>query len=162
MILKFKGELPSLLKRMKKAKVGNVEFDFSEAITDFKNLAFQAGVSISGVSDVFSNKDITMFQEAPEWAFIKSWQNVEDLLIKSNYGRPKTSITRTIDELLKSSSINDDIANLLLKMYRLRNDIVHAKNPEVSRGEILEWLGLSRSIHDRLELQLSRAGLLKT
>lgn len=67
-----------------------------------------------------------------------------------------------IDELLSSSLIDSEVGNLVLKMYRLRNEIVHAKNPEISRGEVLEWLGLSKSVHDRLEQQLSSAGLLKT
>lgn len=158
----FKDELPALLKRIKKAKVGNTEFDFTEAVTEVKKLATQAGVSISGISGLFSNQDMMLFKEAPEWAFIKSWQEIESLLLRSNVGKPKASINRTIDELLSSSLIDREVGNLAVKMYRIRNEIVHAKNPEISRGEVLEWLGLSKSVHDRLEHQLSSAGLLKT
>lgn len=151
----FKGEVPKFLKRVKKAKYGELELDLSEAIAEVKSTAIEAGITIAYPAKSFNENDMALFEQAPEWAFIKSWQNIENLLMTPQKGERKKPITRVIKELAESSVIDFDLSQLVLKMNRLRNDIVHSQNIDLTRGEALEWLGLSRSVHDRLKQKLS-------
>jgi hypothetical protein len=99
-------------------------------------------------------------EQAPELVFIRTWQEIESLLnaaYKKNFpidGRlPPTS--KIISMLVENQLINNDLASLMKNMYSLRNKIVHSSDFNMTRGELIEWQGLSKSITDRLTSQLS-------
>ncbi len=60
-----------------------------------------------------------------------------------------------VQQLQSSYKIDSGLANLILKMYRLRNEIVHVSGIDLTKTEAMEWLGVSKSISDRLNQKLA-------
>ncbi|MGF1845625.1 hypothetical protein [Vibrio lentus] len=150
----FKQDLVNVLKRLKKAKYGDLELDLSDAINEVKNDAINAGITIMYSPDSFEASEMTLMSQAPEWMFMKSWQGIESLLFEQNTDGKRKPISRIVRDLEASQIIEPYLAELILKMYKLRNEIVHTDGLELTRGEIIEWLGISKSVADRLKQKL--------
>lgn len=153
-LIYLRKDLVAILKRVKKAKIGEVEIDLAEEIEEVKNDALNMGITIAYPSSTFSKSDIEMIEHAPEWAFLQSWQKIENLLISRSIGNRRQPTVETINELANSNAIPSNLAELILKMYRLRNKIVHGGNVVLTKGEALEWLGVAKSVNDRLSQKL--------
>ena len=155
----FKKEISALLGRVKRATYKGVELDLENAFQEVKSEAQDAGVTIMYPPSSFSQENFDAMNQAPEWIFIKSWQEIETLIV-SAYERKIGDLgkTRSISVIIKAlvdhSILGQEMGLLVKKMYEIRNKIVHMPNAEITRGELLEWLGLSRSITDRLSQQL--------
>ena len=151
----FRKDLAKLLERIKKAKYGDFEIDLAEAIEDVKQDALELGITIAYPSTAFSESDIQMMQHAPEWAFLQSWQNIENLLVDKTSKDKRQPIIRVVKKLEDESTIDSGLAELILKIYRLRNEIVHTSEIKLTKTEAMEWLGVSKSVQDRLAQKLS-------
>ena len=55
-----------------------------------------------------------------------------------------------INTLIAEGVIDESMGNLIQKLRNVRNKIVHTADPDVTRGEALEWLGISKSVRNRL------------
>ncbi|WP_041408342.1 hypothetical protein [Shewanella baltica] len=88
-LLYFKKDVAKLLQRVKKAKYGDIEIDLVEAIDEVKSDAIELGITITYPSSSYSVSDLELVQTAPEWAFLQSWQNIENILMTkgSDQGR---------------------------------------------------------------------------
>ncbi len=98
---------------------------------------------------------IRNIEAAPEWAFIQSWQDIENVIMQLHLKKhgalsPKGPISNIINTLVTDGVIDESMGNIIQKLKNVRNKIVHASEPEVTRGEALEWLGISKSVRDRL------------
>lgn len=158
-IRQFSDELRLFIKRIKNAKYNGVELDLSSEIEAIKTDAENAGVTISYPSSTFPTDSIQNIAAAPEWAFIKSWQEIENVLMHlyssiSNQEH-RGSIILVISSLVSEGIIDQSMATLIDKLRTVRNKIVHSSESEVTRGEALEWLGIAKSVNDRLLTKLS-------
>ena len=156
----FSSEIKTFIKRIKNAKYKGVELDLENEIQNIKSNAESAGITILYPSSSFPEDSIRNIEIAPEWAFIKSWQEVENVLL-SYYskisGLKKTgrvSIRMTLSYLESKGLIDAEMTMLIQKLQSTRNLIVHNSDSNITRGEALEWLGISKSIKDRLEQKL--------
>lgn len=157
--ISFKNEIAQLLKRVKKAKYKGVELDLENDFQEMKKDAMDAGITMMYSPSTFQQENFEAFKQAPEWVFIKTWQEIDNLLNNAYKAKidkvgktPPTS--RVISALVDNAVINSEMASLIRKMNEIRNKIVHSSEFEITRGELLEWLGISRSITDRLSQQL--------
>ena len=155
----FKKEVSALLRRVTRAKYKGVELDLENAFQEVKTEAIDAGITVAYPASSFSQENFDTLKQAPELVFIKSWQEIENLLTdaykrKVDKGAKTPPISLVIVALVEHSVLGSDMASIIGRMYEIRNNIVHSTDFEITRGELLEWLGLSRSITDRLTQQL--------
>lgn len=155
----FKKEVGSLLKRVKKAKYKGMELDLENEFKEVKAEAADAGVTIMYPSSSFQPEVFSEMQLAPELVFIRTWQEIESILnnaFKERYPVDKRfpPVSKIVSTLVEDNLINNDLASLIRNMYSLRNKIVHSSDFNMTRGELIEWQGLSKSIIDRLTNQL--------
>lgn len=146
--------------RIKKASYKGVEIDLEKEFQEVKREAEDIGITIIP-GDPFSDEAVRTYNEAPEWAFIKSWQETENLVLGAARtilpSQTRTSnITKIIEDLVKAGVIDAGMAELIRKMREIRNMIVHGGQAVVTRGEALEWLGISKSIRQRLKQAIER------
>ena len=153
-LLYFKDDLVKLLKRIKRAKYGDLEIDLVEALDEVKHDAMELGITILYPSSAFSVGDLEMMKNAPECAFVQSWQNIEHILITRGSNGKRVPITKIVQHLQRIDKIDSGLADLILKMYRLRNEIVRVSDIEITKAETMEWLGVSKSVRERLEQRL--------
>lgn len=156
---RFQKEISALLGRVKRATYKGVELDLESAFKEVKNEAQDAGITIMYPASSFAKENFEAMNQAPEWIFIKSWQEMEQLLISAHERKigklvKSRSISMIIKALIDHSILNSEMGMLVKKMFEIRNKIVHMPDAQLTRGELLEWLGLSRSITDRLSQQL--------
>ncbi|MFM5587823.1 hypothetical protein ACET65_12735 [Aeromonas rivipollensis] len=150
----FKKDVSKLLQRVKKAKYGDMEIDLVEAMDEVKGDAIELGITIAYPSSVYSLSDLELVQMAPEWAFLQSWQNIENILITKGADGKRQPIYKLVKQLQNSDKIDSGLADLILKIYRLRNEIVHVSGIDLTKAEAMEWLGVSKSVSDRLNQKL--------
>ena len=154
----FRKEIAALLKRVKKAKYKDMEISLGEEIKEVKNEAMHAGITIAYPANSFKIHDDPNYAEA---AFIKSWQKIESLLVNAyKANNPSTDriplVRHLLSNLEKNYDLDPRVASLIPRMYEIRNRVVHSYENEVTRGELLEWLGISKSVYDRLKATIDK------
>ena len=160
----LRKEISLLLSRITKAKYKDLEIDLRKTMGEIRNEAENLGITIAYPESYFPKESIENLKDSPEWAFIKSWQEIEDVLsplvgVGSQGEVRRRSVNAALDELLSKKLIEPEMAAIVQKVRGVRNKIVHSPEAEasVTRGEALEWLGISRSICDRLRQIVRRA-----
>lgn len=158
-VTQFGEELRGFIRRIKNAKYKDIEINLENDIQKIKVEAESAGVTIAYSSIAFPEDSIRNIEVAPEWAFIKSWQEIDNVVqqLNSKYlGSEKlrgpTSLI--LSALFAQGIISQEMLHLIGSIQQVRNKIVHSSNSDVTRGEALEWLGISKSIKDRLAQKL--------
>jgi len=159
-VRQFSDEVKLLFKKVKTAKIKGVELDLSHEIESIKDEAESAGITIVYPSGSFPADSIKSIEAAPEWAFIQSWQDISNVLKKIQSEKypdlaHRSTSAQLIEKLFQDDLIDDAMKNLLSKLRKVRNDLVHSSNPAITRGEALEWLGISKSVKDRLIQRLT-------
>ena len=154
-VSQFSDELKNFIRRIKNAKYKDVELDLESEIQEIKYDAENAGITINYPSSTFPDDSIKNIEAAPEWAFIKSWQEIENVIMDlysqtSGAMIRQGPISHIISVLIENGTIDKSMADLVNKLRAIRNKIVHTTEPEITRGEALEWLGISKSVRDRL------------
>ena len=156
LILKqFRTELGSAIKRIRSAKYKDAEISLEHEITEIKNDAEMAGITIAYPPDSFAEDSVRSIGLAPEWAFIKSWQEIENVIMRLRARLPddkkhRGPVTLVVQALVEEGVLDPTMASLIDKLRIVRNRVVHGEDPDVTRGEAFEWLGISRSVKDRL------------
>lgn len=158
-VSQFGGELKNFIRRIKNANYNDVELDLKSEIQEIKYNAANAGVTIDYPNSILPDDSIKNIEAAPEWAVIKYWQEIENVIMEL-YAETSGAMTRqgpishTISVLIENGTIDKSMADLVNKLRTMRNKIVHATESEITRGEALEWLGIYKSVRDRLAQKL--------
>lgn len=158
-VAQFKNELRDFVKRIRTAKYKDVEVNLGEEIQAVKQEAENFGITIFYPEAAFPPDDVRDVEAEPEWAFIRSWQDIESLLkalhqSRTGLTKKREPIPKIIKFLVEQGVIQKDLADLLFKIQDVRNKIVHVEDSRLTRGEALEWLGISKSVKDRLSQRL--------
>ena len=154
--LQFKNELRQFIARIRNATFGGAELDLAAELQQVKQSAEGAGITTMYDPSAFSRDAMSALDAAPEWAFIKAWQDIERLLDRlyaphsSSAVTSKAPVRRKIGALLNAGVIDDALASVVTQLHDTRNRVVHESGHSVTRGEALEWLGISKSVADRL------------
>jgi hypothetical protein len=158
-VAQFKNEIQGFVRRIRTAKYKDVELSLGQEIQFVKQEAEAAGITIYYPEAAFSQDAVRSVESEPEWAFIKSWQEIETLLT-SLYRQATGNLTKRepipqiIKLLAREGVIQQDLAELVSKIRDVRNKIIHLSDSELTKGEALEWLGISKSVKDRLQQRL--------
>lgn len=156
----FKNEISGFLGRIKNAKYKGIELDLQQELEELKSDAGKAGVTIHYSPQSFSEDNVANIETAPEWTFIRSWQEIENLIVDhysnvSGLKDTKVSFPKALQYLHKNGLIDFEMEMLINKLRQTRNLIVHRPDSSITRGEAIEWLGISKSVKDRLSQKLS-------
>ena len=157
-VTQFKHEIREFVRRIRTAKYKDVELNLGQEIQSVKQGAEDAGITIFYPDTAFPAETVSSIEAEPEWVFIKSWQEIESVLTKlyrqTTGNEKRESISEIIKFLTEEGVIQEELAELVSKIKGIRNKIVHVSDSELTRGEALEWLGISKSVKDRLEQRL--------
>ncbi len=153
-IIYLRQDIFKLLNKIRKAKFRDLEIDLVEAIKDVKNNAIELGITVAYPRSIYNHSDLQMIKAAPAWAFLQSWKAIEDILRGGSGGQDKRPVSMIIKDLEQSKTIEPNLAKLILKMFKLRNEIVHVLDVEITEAEAMEWLAVSKSVQDRLKQRL--------
>ncbi|MEL7614022.1 DUF4145 domain-containing protein [Vreelandella titanicae] len=155
----FRAELGSAINRIKSVRYKDAEINLEQEMMEIKNDAEMAGITIAYPPGSFAQDSVRSIELAPEWVFIKSWQEIENVIMGLRSKLPedkkyKGPITLVVQRLVEEGIIDPTMASLIDKLRSVRNRVVH-EDSDVTRGEALEWLGISRSVKDRLAQKLA-------
>ena len=159
--LSFKSEISKFLQRVKNAKYMGVELDLEKEFSELKAEATDAGVTIMYAPSSFDRATLDSLEDAPELAFIRSWQEIENVVV-SHYGsvsglkakEGRFNFGKAVKYLRENGTINAELEMLIQKLRQTRNLVVHGSDVSVSRAEAFEWLGISKSVLDRLKQKI--------
>lgn len=155
----FKGEISGFIGRIKNAKYKGVELNLEKQLEELKTDAEMAGVTILYPTQSFFDSNIDNIEHAPEWAFLKSWQEIENVIVGhyskiSGMKNSRVPFSKALSYIRTNGLIDSEMEMLINKLRHIRNLIVHSSGFSITRGEALEWLGISKSIKDRIEQKL--------
>lgn len=159
--LSFKSEISRFLQRVKNAKYMGVELDLEKEFAELKAEATDAGVTIFYPQSSFDKETIDGLENAPELALIRSWQEIENVVI-SYYGtvsglkekEGRFNLSKALKYLRDSGTINAELEMLIQKLRQTRNMVVHSSDVSFSRAEAIDWLGISKSVLERLKQKI--------
>tara|TARA_R110000744_G_scaffold257211_1_gene372641 strand:- start:241 stop:459 length:219 start_codon:yes stop_codon:yes gene_type:complete len=66
----------------------------------------------------------------------------------------RITFSRALTYIRENGIIDTEMEMLINKLRQTRNLIVYNSDSLITRGEALEWLGISKSIKDRIEQKL--------
>ncbi|MGJ8689724.1 MAG: hypothetical protein ACSHXZ_09410 [Gammaproteobacteria bacterium] len=160
-VREFSNEFKSFIRRIKNAKYKDVELNLTEEFQSIKNEAIDAGITIAYPPSAFPSENLKSIETAPEWTIIQSWQEIERVLSqlysksrREAGDKSKANPNEMIAVLLDNGTIDPAMAGLINRINTLRNNIVHQHEFELTRGEAMEWMGISKSVKDRLSQRL--------
>ena len=158
-IVQFRSEIRSFVKRIKNEKYKDIEVNLEKEIKAIKSDAKNAGIQINYDDSTLSEDNLRNIRIAPEWAFIKSWQDIENNLLEyyskvSGLKTKRVNTRKVLSYLEDKQVLDNEIIMLIQKLRSTRNRIVHNSDSSVTRGEALEWLGISKSVNNKLSQKL--------
>lgn len=157
----FREEIRQFLRRIKNAKYGGVEVSLEQEMQQIKASAQSAGITIVYPSSALSPDSVASIDAAPEWAFIKSWKEIENLIgrlynVATATSEPGSiSFAQKLKILQAGGNLDERLASVIIALHQTRNRIVHESNHSITRGEALEWLGIAKSIADRIRQRIN-------
>jgi hypothetical protein len=161
-VKQFSEEIKFFIRRIKNAKYKDVEINLEEEFQTIKDKAIDAGITVIYPRTTFSNENLQTIETVPEWAIIQSWQEIEKVISQlysttsqANINKNKAHLNQMISVLLENEIVDQRMVDLINLIKVLRNEIVHQSGFELTRGEALEWMGISKSIMDRLNQRLN-------
>ena len=157
-IYAFRDPLVGAIKNVKTFKHGDTELTFEREAEELLDNAREFGTTVVGYPDLPTPADLAKLSSSEirgriisEWigieAVIKAWaaENSEGPAIAS------MPIISLIDQMLARGIIDSRLAQLLRKYKELRNQAAHDTDISLNEHEVVELLGLTKSIKTRLE-----------
>ena len=146
-IFLIKGNLPALMDRMKKLKVGALEAEFKDGLKELEIIADSPSKESSAY--LYDSKAIQLQRVAelsPNGAVVDAWREVElasisaalhnELAVRGPKGR--VAGNAAVRELMQNEIINEKMAAIYKQLKELRNKAAHHQG-EISSSEAKEY-----------------------
>jgi len=153
-VRKFKEEIKNLAKRIAKANVGGMGFEFHDIADKYED--FDGAVTPE--QEIKSDID-------PRGTIISAWLNIETRLyqiyaakniitVEVGFNSPKTgpSIAKIIRVLKDKNIIGHDEFVLLRDLQTMRNKVVHEANLELTQDDVTKFLLVANYVEDCLKV----------
>lgn len=153
----FRKEVKALLSRLEALKVSGAEVGFSELLDEASREA--AVIPAMQTPSAMIDIDEEVVSKHPHFAVIEAWRAIEaeisSLMQVADPTLPRHEVTglRSLRVLRKTELISSEILELIEDLRRIRNAAVHDVEPNITKGQALEFL----SIASRVEEALKRA-----
>lgn len=153
----LKSHIGQLIPYTKKFKYGDLEIEFEQQLKELKKEA-----EASKLEHATPERDSTEMLEylsetadvSPRAAIVDAWVGLELTAFNSarllGIGNEKRPIpfSRLISALESKGIIKPNDANILKKLMRLRNEVLHSPNFNITKKEAQEFAALARDMAD--------------
>ncbi len=158
-VLLFRSQIQRIFNDVSHFKFGGAELEIGRDAKELVSEAVSAGITVMYPSAMNSLSSIGSIREV----VLSQWIDIEEIIDKlwrKNSGalpaQRHTAVTLKIDELRRGSIINSELASLLIRIMRLRNDLVHSNEVNFTDDDRAATIGAIRSVKDRLQQALSK------
>lgn len=149
---KFKSELTSLLRRLKKGKIGGFDVEFEALIKDAKELDPEQGIENESIDVDTASKA----SSNPRESILTSWIEVEHALKKAvdrnsqvanivTNKRAKGTIS-TISAIQQTEKLDNSYIAILHDLRVMRNEAAHAVDFNPSSDSVISYILLARKL----------------
>lgn len=151
----FRQEVKALLSRLKALKVSGAEVGFSELLDEASREA--AVIPAMHTPSAMINIDEEVVSKHPHFAVIEAWRAIEaeisSLMQVIDPSLPRHEINgfRSLRMLRKTQLVSSDILELLEDLRRIRNAAVHDEEPNITKGQALEFLSIASRVEKALK-----------
>ncbi|MEN9061828.1 hypothetical protein [Ponticoccus litoralis] len=151
----FRKELKALLSRLKALKVSGAEVGFSELLDEASREA--AVIPTMQTPSAMIDIDEEVVSKHPHFAVIEAWRAIEaevsSLMKVVDPALPRHEINgfRSLRMLRKTELIPSEVLELLEDLRRIRNAAVHDEEPNITKGQALEFLSIASRVEDALK-----------
>lgn len=151
----FRKEVKALLSRLKALKVSGAEVGFSELLDEASREAsvIPAMQTPSAMIDI----DEEVVSKHPHFAVIEAWRAIEAEIsslmqvIDPSLPRHELNGFRSLRMLRNTQLVSSDIIELLEYLRRIRNAAVHDEEPNITKGQALEFLSIASRVEEALK-----------
>jgi uncharacterized protein YutE (UPF0331/DUF86 family) len=151
----FRGQLISLLNRIRKGKLGPAEFEFEEAVKALKEEA--AEVVQAPLAIGVGTPTVKLVSSEPRAAILSAWLQVEAAAANLAIGRqlvdPRSARnpSAVIRAIQKAEIIQPQYISLLSELRHLRNQAVHETDFSPSTESVLSYVQLAEEIANAMQ-----------
>jgi hypothetical protein len=146
LIYYLRSELPSMVRRLKRASIAGGKLDFTEALEQGRKevelVASDRPELIRGVR--VDAKRLELAQRFPEVAVIESFKDIEDKLLELRdvFGiAPRSNLRTVLHNLVERGLVDPEVEPLFLFLQRARNTSAHAsRERSVTPGEAMDYM----------------------
>jgi hypothetical protein len=148
--------LDTIAEKLDSIKFKDVEFNFRKDVQDLKDKAQALNVTVFYPSErlqVAAPRD-------DRAAVIETGDAIRTLIFEWADAQPdfsETSPTAILEKMRRGKVINDDLFHLTRRVLNIRNKAVYAPSVALSQEDLFEFLGVSKSVHDRVETAVQRS-----
>lgn len=159
----IRHHLGGVLAALKSLKLpGGVELELHDRFKELREQAEAAKLPIPDQARLADDKNarvLRMAEDFPQAAIMDTWIGLEKEIMDAaeGYARPTMTISnrpRLLQEALQDLRLNEavDLATLQVidRLRRIRNEVVHARRETVTPGEALEFRELASAVIARL------------
>jgi hypothetical protein len=143
-----------MLSRMSTLKYGDTELSFGSELAKAQTNAVEMGVTTFRPANNFAPGLLQLASTSPTGAVIEGWKQIESELLRLWASIPSDAsyqAARAIGALESRGLLNPGLAVILHQLRTTRNKAVHDLTGQVTEGEAIEFLMLSRSVTARLQ-----------
>jgi hypothetical protein len=151
----IRPHISKVLGYLRKIKIKDFEAEFGEGIRDARSEAEEAGLRPSKQNKVTDDNNFMMLAtQFPALAIIESFKSLETVLNDMAQSPEFSSLTHSpyqiVGYLAQQGRIDKHTLSVYDRLRRLRNMAAHAKEIDVSPGEVIEFRELAVRLADRL------------
>ena len=150
----FRTEVKNLLKRLKAFKLSGAELGFSELLDEASREAATLSTPSSPVSMI--EIDEHTIPKHPHFAVIEAWRSIESevaqliQLLDPRIKQHEINGFRSLRLLRQAEIVPSDVITLMEDLRRVRNAAVHDSEPEITKGQAIEYLSLASRVEEAL------------
>lgn len=153
--LAFRKEVADLMRRLKALKLSGAEVGFSELLDEASRDA--ASIKITASPETMREIDEDTIAKHPHFAIIEAWRSIETQIVEIVAGKdpdiPRHKINgfQSFRTLRQLGLIEPEVLSLIEDLRRIRNAAVHDSEPDITKGQAIEYLALAGRVEVALK-----------
>jgi hypothetical protein len=150
--------LDTISEKLDSIKFKDVEFNFRKDVQDLKDKAQALNVTVFYPSERL--RGAVQQPRDDRAAVIETGDAIRALIFEWADAQPdfsETSPTAMLEKMRRDKVINDDLFHMSRRVLNIRNKAVYAPSVALSQEDLFEFLGISKSVHDRVEAAVKRS-----
>jgi hypothetical protein len=155
------ANLDRFARALKGIKLKDIEVSFRDDIEELKEDALESNVTVFYPAAQLAKQHLLAVPDGDRLALVEAGNDIQGLLItwaKKQPPFPNNHQPLSILEHMKSTGLlSDYLFTLARRVLEIRNRAVHAPELGITSGEVVEFLGVAKSVKDRLNVMLEQA-----
>jgi hypothetical protein len=151
--------LDYIAQKLESIKFKDVEFNFRKDVQELKDKAESLNVTVFYPAERL--QPLAARSRNDRDTVIETGDAIRSLLFEWADAQPgfsETSPTAILEKMRQEHIINDDLFHLARRVLNIRNKAVHAPTVALSAEDLAEFMGVSKSVQDRISAAVKRSG----